>query len=96
MELNKQIFDELSQCELTDQQIKLIGRMVYQICEDFELGLLNIYDDGEDIRITLLDEMEQTGASIFDDELEILNGENEDEVEAFVKTFTNELKVRFS
>lgn len=95
MQLENQIVDELNQCELTDQQIRLIGQMIYQICEDFELGLLNIYDEHEGLRIVLLDEMEQTGATIDEDELQSLNGDIED-AQAFAKTFINELKIRFS
>ena len=95
LELENQIINELEQCELTDQQIRLIGQMIYQICEDFELGLLNIYEEYDGLRIVLLDEMEQTGATIDEDELQSLNEDIED-ARAFAKTFINELKIRFS
>lgn len=95
MELQNQIVNELDQCDITEQQQRLIGQMVYQICEDFELGLLNIFDDYEGIRIVLLDEMEQTGATIEEEELQSLN-ENIEDAQEFAKTFINELKIRFS
>ena len=95
MELQNQIVDELNQCDITEQQQKLIGQMIYQICEDFELGLLNIFDDYEGLRIVLLDEMEQTGATIEEEELQYLNKDIED-ARVFAKTFINELKIRFS
>lgn len=95
MELQNQIVDELNQCDITEQQQRLIGQMIYQICEDFELGLLNIFDDYEGLRIVLLDEMEQTGATIEEEELQYLNKDIED-ARVFAKTFINELKIRFS
>lgn len=95
MELQNQIAEELEQCDITEQQQRLIGQMIYQICEDFELGLLNIFDDYEGLRIVLLDEMEQTGATIEEEELQYLNKDIED-ARVFAKTFINELKIRFS
>lgn len=95
MELQNQIVNELDQCDITEQQQRLIGQMIYQICEDFELGLLNIFDDYEGLRIVLLDEMEQTGATIEEEELQYLNKDIED-ARVFAKTFINELKIRFS
>lgn len=95
MKLQNKIVEELEQCDITKQQRRLIGEIINRICEDFDLGLLRIYDDYEGVRIVLLDEMEQTGATIEKDELQLLN-DDIDKAKAFAKTFTNELKIRFS
>ncbi len=93
MDATDQIFNELSDCDLTETQIKIIGEMIYDICEEWDVSLFIAYDESDGIRIILLDDMEQLGASIYDDELELLNQTQNKDV---MSQFINELKIRFS